>query len=197
MPFSGPAAYPWDQVVHTGTYLLGTVATYFRMSIANYPLNGAFRITYTRPNGSTALDFPGVFNGSFRNGWLWFQMNPGGGLDMVGTWTARFYVNNVLMVTAPFDVVATSAEIVNHAPLGVSVSLDPPDPVAADVPFCRITPAALYRRDPDYDVVRYRYRWTVNGGVVRDVQTAGLSDAIPKGSVSSGDVLTCDGHADR
>jgi hypothetical protein len=169
-PFSGTAAYPWDQVVHTGTYLLGTAATYFRMSIANWPVGGAYRVTYTRPNGTIALDLSDVlFPEGFRNGWLWFWMNPGGGLNMVGTWTARFYVNNVLVVTAPFEVVANSAAIVNHPPLGVSVSLDPPHPAAADVPFCRINPAALYRRDPDYDVVRYRYRWTVNGGVVRDV----------------------------
>jgi sRNA-binding regulator protein Hfq len=187
----GPAGYPWDQVEHSGTYLLGTAATYFKMSIANYPTNGAFRVTYTRPNGSSALDFSGVFYGSFYDGWLWFQMNPGGGLGVVGTWTARFYVNDVLMVTAPFDVVASNAEIVNHAPLGASVSLDPPHPVVADVPFCRVTPPVLYRRDPDYDVVRYRYVWTLNGSVVRDVQSAALADALPKGSVSSGDGLTC------
>lgn len=176
--FSGTAGYPWDQVVHTGTFLLGTPATYFRVSIANYPTNGLHRVTYTRPNGSTFLDFSGVFSG-FWDGWLWFWTS--GTLDAVGTWTARFYVNGELMATAPFDVVASSAEIVNHAPLGVSVSLDPPRPIAADVPFCRVTPAVLYRRDPDYDVVRYRYVWSVNGSVVRNVQSAGLADALPEG----------------
>ncbi len=87
-------------------------------------------------------------------------------------------------MTAPFDVVASAPEIVNHAPLGVSVSLDPPNPVEADVPFCRVAPTVLYRRDPDYDVVRYRYRWIVNGSVVRDLQSAALSDALPRGWVS-------------
>ncbi len=71
-PFSGSAGYPYDQVTHSGTYVLGTVTTYFRMSIANWPVGGAYPASrYTRPNGTTALDFSDVFvPGGFRNGWL-------------------------------------------------------------------------------------------------------------------------------
>ena len=44
--------------------------------------------------------------------------------------------------------------------------------------MCRVAPETLYRRDPDYDLVRYRYRWSVRGTLVRDVATAGLADAM-------------------
>ena len=188
--FEGAAGYPWDNVAHTGTYLLGTTTTYFRMAITNLPA-GTYRVTYTRPNNSLALNGSGPI-GALDDGWIWFWWTLGGaGLDAAGTWTARFYVNDVLIATAPFEVVASSGQIVNHAPLAAPVALDPARPTVSDVPFCRITPPVLYRRDPDYDIVRYRYRWTVNGSVVRDVQSAGLSDAIPKGSVSVRDRLSC------
>ena len=46
---------------------------------------------------------------------------------------------------------------------------------------------SVTRRDPDYDIVSYRYRWTVGGRVVRQVTTAALTDAIPTGSVLPAD----------
>src|SRR6185503_6099418 len=80
-----------------------------------------------------------------------------------------------------------SSEIVNHAPLPLaSAMIDPSSPSDADVIFCRATPGSLYRGDPDYDIVRYRYVWTVNGATVRDVTSAALSDAIPKVAGGSG-----------
>ncbi len=100
--------------------------------------------------------------------------------------------NGTKIVSAPFSVVATAAEIVNQAPLAVaSVRLDPPLPTTADVPFCRVTPTSLYRRDPDYDLVRYRYRWMVRGALVRDVTSAALSDALAAGTMQTDDDLTC------
>jgi serine protease len=45
--------------------------------------------------------------------------------------------------------------------------------------------------DPDYDILRYRYRWSVNGTVVRDVTTAALSDALRKGMTNAGNSVTC------
>jgi hypothetical protein len=45
--------------------------------------------------------------------------------------------------------------------------------------------------DPDYDIVRYRYRWTVDGKRVRSVQSAALSDVLRKGFAGSGKVVRC------
>jgi hypothetical protein len=97
------------------------------------------------------------------------------------------------VATAPFWVVDSASSIVNRAPLALrSLDFDPANPTAADVAVCRVTPDSLYRRDPDYDLVRYRYRWLVRGQVVRDVTTAALSDAIPAGTGNTGDELRCE-----
>lgn len=102
-------------------------------------------------------------------------------------------MNNQLVVTAPFVVVDSASQIVNRAPLAVrSVALDPSAPEPSDVPMCRVTPGILYRRDPDYDLVRYRYRWFVRGTLVRDITSAGLADAIPSGILRPGDELRCE-----
>jgi len=81
-------------------------------------------------------------------------------------------------------------EIINHPPNAIGVTLDPPIPQASEVVFCRVNTSLLFE-DPDYDIVRYRYEWRINGVVVRDVTSAALSDAIPKDLARNGDQLTC------
>lgn len=49
----------------------------------------------------------------------------------------------------------------------------------------------LSGEDPDFDLVRYRYRWTVGGTLVRAVRSAALSDALRKGAATSGKVVRC------
>ena len=190
--FSGTAGMPHDQVTRRGSYRTGTDTVYFRLSVRNLPEHSPYRIVIVRPDGTTALESSGTLDndGFRRHTWYWFSRRVL--LTTTGTWTTTFSVNGVNVASAPFSVVATEADVVNRPPLAVaSVLLDPPTPSAADVPFCRVTPTALYRRDPDYDVVRYRYHWAVNGVVVRDVTTAGLADAIPRGLVNDGDRVTC------
>jgi hypothetical protein len=103
----------------------------------------------------------------------------------------RFFDNHVVLdhgqtlVAAPFVVVAAGARIVNRPPAPVSAEI-----VAGDVLFCRVSTTLAFR-DPDDDLVRYRYRWTVAGRVVRDVTSAALSDAIPEGSARPGDRVVC------
>ena len=43
--------------------------------------------------------------------------------------------------------------------------------------------------DPDYDIVRYRYQWTVDGRSVRTVTSAALSDVPRRGIAQAGDRL--------
>ena len=191
--FSGTAGMPHDQVTRRGSYRSGTDTVYLRLSVRNLPARSAYLIVIARPDGTTALESSGSFPNNdnfYRHAWYWFSRRVL--LTTPGTWTTTFFLNGVNVASAPFSVVATEAEIVNRPPLPVaSVVLDPPVPSPSDVPFCRVTPTALYRRDPDYDVVRYRYVWAINGVVVRDATTAGLADAIPRGLVNDGDRVTC------
>jgi len=185
-PFSGTAGYPFDQVVRLGT-LVRNSAVFFRVVLGYLPLQSTYRMVFVRPNGSVARDVSGPFNNTaaFRQPWFWFAMNSV--LDVTGAWMLEFHVNGVKIVTAPFDVVTTAAEIANRPPLPISVALDPGD----DPPICRVTPAAVYRVDPDYDLVRYRYQWFIRGAGVRDVTSAALSDAISSGLAAPGDEIRC------
>jgi hypothetical protein len=45
--------------------------------------------------------------------------------------------------------------------------------------------------DPDYDIVRYRYRWTAGVRAVRTVTSAALSDVLRAGVVPPGQEVTC------
>jgi hypothetical protein len=55
---------------------------------------------------------------------------------------------------------------------------------------CRLG-TSLVAEDPDYDIVRYRYRWTVGGKLVRAVRSAALSDVLRRGAARSGQDVRC------
>jgi Peptidase family M23/FG-GAP-like repeat len=191
VPFSGQAAYPYDQVTRTGSYVVGTGTIYFRFQLNQVPPRSTDRVVLIRPNGSFAVDSSTALNnaGSWRQPWFAFVWNVP--LTAVGTWTVDFYVNGAKAASAPFDVVASAGQLVNHPPLKPSVAITPSPLTAAAVPFCEVTVPAPYRRDPDYDLVRYRYQWNAGGTVMRDVTTAALSDALPAGVARPGQLLTC------
>ena len=46
--------------------------------------------------------------------------------------------------------------------------------------------------DPDWDLVRYRYIWSVDGEVVRDTVSTGLADFLPSVSGCGNPVVTCE-----
>ena len=73
----------------------------------------------------------------------------------------------------------------------MEASLFPARPHATDVLQCRLE-ADLLLDDPDYDLVRYRYVWRVDGAVVRDVVSAGHSDALARGVAPAGSFVTCE-----
>jgi hypothetical protein len=102
----------------------------------------------------------------------------------------RLDVNGEMLIDAPFDVVSSANQIVNRPPNAIKTHLDPAVPKPTDVVFCRVD-TDLYRRDPDYDIVRYRYQWRVNGTLVRDVVSVVLSDALPRSVVPVGGILSC------
>src|SRR5207237_7298651 len=109
--------------------------------------------------------------------------------DVAGAWTLELSVNDQVMVQAPFTVLNAGGVPTNRPPAGVTARFDPPVPGTNDVVFCRLNVPLL--DDPDYDLVRFRYEWKVNGQLLRDVTNAAFSDAIPRGSAPPGAVLSC------
>jgi hypothetical protein len=63
-------------------------------------------------------------------------------------------------------------------------------PDASDPVECRVSSSNTLD-DVDYDIVRYRYVWKVNGGTVRDVVTAARSNMIARDTALLNSTLQC------
>lgn len=174
-----------------GTFQQGSRTVRFWTNVMNLPASSTWRVRYVRPDGSIALDSgAGSFGNSFYR-WSWWWWSYTLNLNVIGTWTVRLTLNGATAAEAPFDVVATAAEIVNRPPDAVTVGLWPDRPRATDVLQCRIE-TDLVLDDPDYDIVRYRYVWSVDSVVVRDVTTAAHSDTLARGIAPAGAWVTCE-----
>src|SRR5581483_2492507 len=195
---SGNRGDPWDLAVRTPAFAPGSRTVYVKSEINNIPARSNFRVALFDPSGNLATYYASSFNNSdlYRQGWWWWSI--GAYFDANGTWTAEIDINGAQVVRAPFTV-NNNGTVANRPPDTVAAALDPTSPQATDAIFCRITPPSLAVRDPDFDVVSYRYHWLVNSSTVRDVTSAGLADAIPARTASTGDTVTCqvtanDGH---
>jgi len=169
---------------------------YFWFHVANLEFQTTWRVVFIRPNGTTALDsgtFP--FNNNFfsRHTWTWFNYSIPIALPSLqttpGTWHVDVYLGGQLMVHAPFEVVTTVNPAFNRAPKPISIAFDPPIPAADKAILCLVT-AEMPIADVDYDIVRFRYVWKVNGGTVRDVISAGHFDVLPRSVAQPGDTVS-------
>ncbi len=111
-------------------------------------------------------------------------------LGRVGRWRILVDLDGKPLADAPIDVVSNVAAVRNRPPRAVSLELGPQNPTARDVVECRVS-TSLVAEDPDFDIMRYRYRWTVDGKLVRAVQSAALSDVLRRGLAGSGKVIRC------
>jgi len=180
-----------EKAPRRGAFSTGSQVVSFVIHPSNLPVNSPWRVRYIRPNGSVALDRSGQLSNSvlYRLAiyYWWYTVN----LDVTGAWRLQLELNNQTVADAPFQVVASADQITNQPPNAITAALDPPAPQAGQVVFCRVNTPLLFK-DPNYDLVRYRYQWRVNGAVVRDVTSAALSDAITKDLARNGDQLTCE-----
>jgi hypothetical protein len=180
---------PFD-MPRRGTFVQGLRNVRFWIKLFNLPAASTWRVAFVRPDGSTALNSGtvGFGNPFYRSSWWWWAYSLN--LNQLGTWRVRLFVNGLLLSEAPFDVVATSAEVVNRPPDPISASLWPHQPTTHDVLQCFVN-TDLVLDDPDYDIVRYRYVWRVNGAIVRDVTTAAQADVLAKESAPPSALVSC------
>src|SRR4029453_8103909 len=162
-PFGGRRDPPWDEAVRTGTFAPGLRDVYFRTELGFFD-GGPMRVTFTRPDGSVALDAQreAPLQGYRATFATWNERLK---LDRPGTWRLRLASNGRLLVDAPFRVAAGAT---NRRPNAVTLSLDPSAPTRDDVIQC-VGHNSLVTADPNYATVRYRTRWRVAGKLVRDV----------------------------
>lgn len=111
-----------------------------------------------------------------------------------GTWTLRVYQGREPIVRLPLVVLGQNErEPRNRAPLRPKATLEPRSPAADEPVMCRV--ALPGPADPDLDRVSYRYVWSVDGDVVRDVTTAVRSDCLPSETADSGAAVRCQVYA--
>jgi len=158
------------------------------------PPNSTYRQRWIRPDGSLEWETPVYpFNNAefYGRAWYWFWWWIDGMHHITGTWRLQVEINGALLLDAPVEVRGQRTAGFNRPPAALGgVAFEPAAPAPTDALFCRVSTSLLYD-DPDYDIVRYRYQWSVNGQSIRDVTTAGHADAIPAGSLAAGATVTC------
>jgi hypothetical protein len=180
---------PFDDAPHTGTFHIGLQTIYFKVELANVTASTAYRLTLDPPGSSGDLIAAAgtlvSYDALLVSAWWGVQVD----LNRVGTWSMKLKADNREVVNAPFTVVASPTSIVNRAPGAFTVDFEAPVLVPGHVPVCRVAGPTF--ADPDYDVVSYRYRWSVDNDIVRDVTSAARMDALARDRVRAGTTLTC------
>ncbi|MFO0829310.1 MAG: peptidoglycan DD-metalloendopeptidase family protein [Phycisphaerales bacterium] len=177
----------------TGTFAFNATARKFWIYFINYPGQPVRRLRTIRPDGTVAAQ--SQITSAFGPALLFITVVDvpfHADLNSVpGEWKLEVALNGVVVVTAPFQVVPTVNPAANFPPEPVVASLVPAQPRQGQVVQCQVD-APLAVDDRDYDVVRYRYVWTVDGQTVRDVVSAGQADVLPRSFATPGAVIACD-----
>ena len=118
-PFGGRRDPPWDEATRTGTFPRGDRDVYFRTELAFFD-GGPMRITFTRPDGTVALDTVEAtpLQGSRATFADWHERPT---LDQGGTWRLRMEAAGRTLVDAPFTVGPAR----NRRPNAIGLKLDP------------------------------------------------------------------------
>jgi hypothetical protein len=187
-PFTGQRALPFDLGRRTGTFVRGRRTVYVRAHVGALPDGEALHIRFLRPNGSVASQRAASLPAYHGNGYvaLAFRLE----LAKLGRWRIVVAVEGRVLADAPLRVVRSASRVQNRPPRAVSIALHPASPSSTDVIQCRLT-TSLATEDPDFDIVRYRYRWTVGGRTARTVASAALSDVMRVGIARPGERVTC------
>jgi hypothetical protein len=168
----------------------GTTVVYSRVEIGAIPPpgNGLLRIRLVRPSGVPAGEQTAGLRTQHGHGYWWFSHQVR--LSPVGRWRITVDFDGKTLADEPIDVVASASAVRNRPPRAISAALLAASPTPGEVVECRVS-TSLVAEDPDFDIVRYRYRWTIDGTLVRAVQSAALSDVLRKGLATSGKNVRC------
>ncbi len=189
-PFIAKAALPYDQAKRTGTFVVGTRTIYTRVEFGLLAPGASLRVRVFRPDGSTAVDRASSATLGVHNGLGNTSFSNRLALRPLGVWRMVVDVDGKTVADAPFQVVGRTRDVRNRPPNAIAVELVPPAPSPKNVVQCRVR-TSLVTEDPDYDIVRYRYRWTVGARLVRSVTSAALSDVLRQGAAVAGKSVRC------
>jgi hypothetical protein len=188
-PFNGKARLPFDQAVRTGTFVRGRRDVYVRLQFGAAWKAQRVTLSIVRPGGTDDVRESRPLVPLARgDGELFFTHEAN--FTVIGRWRIRVAIDNTPIVDAPLRVVSSKKRVRNRRPDRIGVSLLPSAPTGADVLQCRVA-TSLATEDPDYDIVSYRYRWTIDGKAVRTVKSAALSDVLRHGLARPGSRVGC------
>jgi len=182
-PFAGRAQLPWDEATRTGTFVVGTRDVYMRLELGAY--SGG---TPTIQIGDSTDANPMLTSEAAQ---FSYDVHERVLFDHAGTWPLRITLGGSTLVDTALRVVTSAKRVHDRAPYAVRVHVTSDGSVAQCV-----VASPLAVRDPDFDIVRYRYRWTVGGTSIRTVTSAMLSDTarIPAGAMPRCTVTPSDGR---
>ena len=192
--FQGPPhAYPRSNHLYNTFFPDRYTASYW-MQGHNLPAGSTWRIRFVDPMGIVEFDSgTNTFAWSTEDldwWWSWWSYDIPAMQWTPGEWRVEISINGSVVVEAPVEVSFDEQPQFNRPPEPVAAAFDPPRPMQREAVFCRIE-TDLVHDDPDFDVLSYRYRWTVNGQVGRDVTTAAHSDALAADLVTGDATLAC------
>lgn len=183
---------PWP-LPRSGHIELTDPFTYFWASILNLSAQSHWQIQFVAPDGSLVYDSGSVSFGNSTDllgAWWYWAFDFPELHQQEGTWHLLLFVNNVQLIQAPFEVVVQRNPSQNRPPHAVGIEILPQSPNTQDVISCRVN-APLVLSDPDYEITRFRYQWTVNGVTVRDIQSAAHRDYLPQEIAGVGQTVQC------
>jgi hypothetical protein len=164
---------------------------YFWIKLANLAPGSTWQVVFYRPDGSTGFTsgiatFP---EGGRWSWWWWDYIYPE--MQIIpGNWRLILKINGAVAIDSNVEVVASIDPQFNRIPNPIAVSLHPASPTIGDPIRCDVS-GPFPIADPDFQLVRHRYRWTVGSTVLRDVTTASRSDVLPRSSVGMNKTVTC------
>jgi peptidase M23-like protein len=178
-----------DEFRRAGSFVKGRQRIDARVDVHNLPAGATHRVRVLDAQGHVALESEGTYDdsGPFPLVITLFSLDLD--LSTTGVWRFQLELDGTLVVDAPFRVVASPGQVVNRPPNKIGLSLSPA-PVAGEVVACEVlTP--LIGKDPDYDIVSYRYDWRSGSRLLRSVTSAGSTDLLAADLVHAGDRLSC------
>jgi murein DD-endopeptidase MepM/ murein hydrolase activator NlpD len=152
-----------------------------------------YRIEFYDPSGNLNHDsgtqWLNFSWNSYRFGTWGFWWDLPGLHTIPGTWTVNVIVNDNPYINFPLEVLEPGTILPNRPPEPVVASISPSDATPDDVLTCRVY--TLDVNEPDWDLVRYRYTWSVGGRILRNTISAGLADHLPRLEGCDGAVVEC------
>ena len=161
----------------------------------NLPANSIYSCQFFDPAGDlhydSGWDWLNLGFTSYDNWTWWFYWDIPALQETPGTWQVKMFINGDLQIDFPMEIIAKGAPTPNRAPEPITTAIVPSNPTSDDVLSCEVT-SAFPLDDLDWDLVRFRYIWSVDGEVVRDTVSTGLADFLPSVSGCGNPVVTCE-----